>query len=188
MNLRKFFGFFVLTLCLIAIFYAIIKQINGEFFGFFLLFPICIILFLFSLYFYFNQDYNSKKQMRYFALIAILIMLPFIGIKFYNYAFKEPSYLIGEIISAKKISNLDGNITKYIKPQILENIKSHNLEYLKSQGFSINSQNQKINACFNGIVKNHNFKILITIENNEVQIIAFSGYNAFWKEIKWQKV
>lgn len=115
-------------------------------------------------------------------------MLPFIGIKFYNYAFKEPSYLIGEIISAKKISNLDGNITKYIKPQILENIKSHNLEYLKSQGFSINSQNQKINAFFKGIVKKQNFKILITIENNEVQIIAFSGYNAFWKEIKWQKV
>ena len=151
---------------------------NQEPFSVFLLFPICLILFLFSLYFYLKQNQHTKKQMLCFALIAILIISPFIGVKFYNYAIKEPSYLIGEIILAKKMSKSDGDITKYINSQILNTIKSQNLEYLKSQGFSVNLQNGQINAFFKGVVKRQNLKISIIIKNDEVKVIAFSGYNA----------
>lgn len=175
---QKFFGFLVLFLFLIVVFYTLIKHTNQEPFSVFLLFPICLILFLFSLYFYLKQNQRAKKQMLCFALIMILIISPFIGVKFYNYAIKEPSYLIGEIILAKKMSKSDGDITKYINSQILNTIKSQNLEYLKSQGFSVNLQNEQINAFFKGVVKRQNLKISIIIKNDEVKVIAFSGYNA----------
>ena len=174
---QNFFGFLALFLFLIVVFYTLIKM-NQEPFSVFLLFPICLILFLFSLYFYLKQNQRAKKQMLCFALIAILIISPFIGVKFYNYAIKEPSYLIGEIILAKKMSKSDGNITKYINSQILNTIKSQNLEYLKSQGFSVNLQNGQINAFFKGVVKRQNLKISIIIKNDEVKVIAFSGYDA----------
>ena len=167
-----------MLLCLISIFYASIKQMSGESFSVVLLFPICFISFSFSLYFYLKLNKNYKKIILYFALIVLLIMSPFVGIKFYNYALKEPSCLISEIISAKKITKLDGDITDYIKSDILETIKLKNAEYLKSQGFSVNLQNGRINAFFKGVVKKQNFKISIIIKNNEVQIIVFSGYNA----------
>ena len=52
------------------------------------------------------------------------------------------------------------------------------IEYLKSQGFSVNLQNEQINAFFKGAVKRQNLKISIIIKNDEVKVIAFSGYNA----------
>ena len=135
---QKFFGFLALFLFLIVVFYALIKHTNQEPFSVFLLFPICLILFLFSLYFYLKQNQRAKKQMLCFALIMILIISPFIGVKFYNYAIKEPSYLISEI----------------------------------------NLQNEQINAFFKCVVKRQNLKISIIIKNDEVKVIAFSGYNA----------
>ncbi|MDA3076246.1 hypothetical protein OFO12_02540 [Campylobacter sp. JMF_04 NA10] len=130
------------------------------------------------MYFYFKLEEKSKKQMIGFVLIFIFIVLPFVGVKFYDYAFKEPSYLVGEIILAKKISNSDGNITKYLKPQVIQTIKSQNLDYLKSQGFSVNSQSERTSAFFKGVVKRRNFAISIIIENDKVEVLAFSGYNA----------
>jgi len=85
---------------------------------------------------------------------------------------------VGEIILAKKISNSDGNITKYLKPQLIQTIKSQNLDYLKSQGFSVNSQSERTSAFFKDIVKKQNFAISIIIENGNVEVLVFSGYNA----------
>ena len=169
LNLRKIFGFLALLLCLISFFYAVFMQLSGNFFAI-LYYPISAIFFLFSLYFYFKQDKKTKRQMVGFALIFVFIVLPFVGVKFYNYAFKELSYLVSEIILAKKISNSDGNITKYLKPQVIQTIKS--------QGFSVNSQDKRTSAFFKGIVKRQNFAISIIIENDNVEVLAFSGYNA----------
>ncbi|MDA3086210.1 hypothetical protein OFO27_06660 [Campylobacter sp. CS_ED1] len=177
LNLRKFFGFLALLLCFISFFYAVFMQLSGNFFAI-LYYPISAIFFLFSLYFYFKQDKKTKRQMVGFALIFVFIVLPFVSVKFYNYAFKEPSYLVGEIILAKKISNSDGNITKYLKPQVIQTIKSQNLDYLKSQGFSVNSQSERASAFFKGVIKRRNFAISIIIENDKVEVLAFSGYNA----------